>query len=123
MLHEQDRGLVLLQHCLDLHSGDDVDVVHWLVPDVKVHGFADGTGQEDLFLLAGTQGGHVLLHLRLWHIQLRQHGEEEALVDAGLPCKVRELSPETRGVLIHLGDLQPVAQPHLSGGGDIFAAQ
>ena len=44
MLHEQDGGLVLLQHCLDLHSGDDVDVVHWLVPDVKVHGLADGTG-------------------------------------------------------------------------------
>ena len=52
MLHKQDGGLVLLQHRLDLHSGDDVDVVHWLVPDVKVHGFADGTGEEDLFLLA-----------------------------------------------------------------------
>ena len=54
MLHEQDGWLVLLQHCLDLHAGDDVDVVHWLVPDVKVHGFADGTGEKDLFLLAGA---------------------------------------------------------------------
>ena len=52
MLHKQDRGLVLLQHRLDLHSGDDVDVVHRLVPDVQVHGFADGTGEENLFLLA-----------------------------------------------------------------------
>ena len=59
MLHEQDGGLVLLQHRLDLHSGDDVDVVHRLVPDVQVHGFADGTTAMQAYLAAKAGASYV----------------------------------------------------------------
>ena len=51
MLYEQDRRLESQKQFFDLHSGDHIDVVHGLVPDVKMPGLADGTGQQDFLFL------------------------------------------------------------------------
>ena len=54
VFHEKNGGLELKQQFLDLHPGDDIDIVHWLVPNVQVRRFTDGLCQQNLFLLSGA---------------------------------------------------------------------
>ena len=114
MLHENDRGFVFQQQRLDLHPGDHIDIVHGLVPDVQMHGLADRSCQQHLFLLPGAETGHILFHLGFWHIQLCQHGKEQAFVDSRIPGEVRQLSPQAGCILIDIGNLQPISQPKLT---------
>ena len=54
MLYEKDRGLVGQKQLLDLHSGDYVNIIHRLVPDMKMLGLTDGAGQQDFLFLPGA---------------------------------------------------------------------
>ena len=54
MLYEENCRLEGQQQFLDLHSGDHIDVVHGLVPDVKMIWLTDGAGQQDFLFLACT---------------------------------------------------------------------
>ena len=54
MLYEENRGLEGQKQFLDLHSGNHIDVIHRLVPDMKMLRLADGAGQQDFLFLSGT---------------------------------------------------------------------
>ena len=54
MLYEKDRGLVGQKQLLDLHSGDHVNVIHRLIPDMKIPRLTDGAGQQDFLFLSGA---------------------------------------------------------------------
>ena len=54
MLYEKDRGLEGQKQLFNLLSGNHIDVIHRLVPDMKMPGLADGAGQQDLLFLPGA---------------------------------------------------------------------
>ena len=54
MLYEQDRRLESQKQLFNLHSGNHIDVIHRLVPDMKMLGLADGAGQQDFLFLPGA---------------------------------------------------------------------
>ena len=54
MLYEKNRGLEGQKQLLDLHSGNHIDVIHRLVPDMKILWLTDGAGQQDFLFLSGA---------------------------------------------------------------------
>ena len=54
MLDKEDRGLEGQKQLFNLHSGDYVNILHRLVPDMKMLGLADGAGQQDFLFLSCT---------------------------------------------------------------------
>ena len=90
---------------------------------MQMRRLADAFCQQDLFLLSGAQIGHVLFHLRLWHIQLAQDGEKQTFPDPRFPGKIRKFSLQGGGILGYQRDFQSVTQPQFPAIGDVFPAQ
>ena len=54
MLYEKNCRLEGQKQLLNLHSGDHIDVIHRLVPDMKMPWLTDGAGQQDFLFLSCT---------------------------------------------------------------------
>ncbi len=63
VFHEEHRRPVLQQQLRDLDTGDHVDVVQRLVPDIEVRLLAEAPCQQHLLLLTSAVVGHVLFEL------------------------------------------------------------
>ncbi len=50
MLYKNQSRLSRQQKFLDLDSGEEVNIVQGFIPEVKVSGFTQASGDQDLFL-------------------------------------------------------------------------
>ena len=60
MLYKNQSRLSRQQKFLDLDSGEEVNIVQGFIPEVKVSGFTQASGDQDLFLLPAAEIGAVL---------------------------------------------------------------
>ena len=82
MLYKKQGGAVFFYKLLYLHSRENVDVVEGFVPYIKVCLLAEGTGNEQLFLLSCAEAANVLLKLDAGEIELAEYSTEQAYVNA-----------------------------------------
>ena len=63
MLYKNQSRLSRQQKLLDLDSGEEVNIVQGFIPEVKVSGFTQASGDQNLFLLPAAEIGAVLFQL------------------------------------------------------------
>ena len=107
MLHKEEGGPVLQQQLLNLHPGEQVDIVQRLIPDIQVGALAQAGRDQHLFLLSGAVLPHIPLKERPGKAQLPQDGQKSGHLDPLLLRPGHGAAPQVVRLLGDIGNLQP----------------
>ena len=104
MINSQHGRAAAQQELLNLHPGENVNIIQRLIPDIQMSRRQESCRDQDFLLLPFRIFFHVFAELVSVHIKFPKDCAEQTFIQVFFPAELKNTPFQERRILAHIGD-------------------